>query len=517
MNVRAFLLLVAVLSPCVSILPYGHAFQTPGDFTEPEYAFIAATYPIFTVEKRHASGVYGDPGAPAGSPRRFNSIAASVGTALKIKAQNPAARVFMYWNAVLHYNMYECEEEVQPVWLMRRGAQPQLVYNFSVADFRAWWVSCAVNALRNSSGALDGLFIDAAPKLARLSDNATRAYALFGEMLDEVRRQSPGAFVVFNGDFLEPGGGVLAKSTELLPHADAVYVESMANLATDRADDPARTIAFLSFVAASASAGVSAGKQFFAHGLLDPANAERSFTFGLAVFLLVAPDPSAGWFLANDGYSVGQGVLAPHPAYGLAYGAPHGPFLVNGDVLSRIFDNATVAVDLKGLNATIVMGPPYPPLSTPTPLPTSSMPTPLPTRSAAASPPTPTQTANATAAGGYSVASSELTGGARAGIALGALVAAGAGAALCARRHARAKKGRFGPAFKDAVHPLHTDGAVMVTNSLAAARAAPSRPSHVMVTSSVELGGDIRVSTTLLSSPPIKRLLSSASCVAKIR
>jgi len=452
----AFVLLAALIAPCASILPYGHAFQVPGDFSEAEYAFIAATFPIFTVEKRHASGVYGNPSAPAGSPRRFNSIAASVGTARKIKALNPTARVLLYWNSALHYNMYECEEEVQPGWLMRRGAQPQLVYDYSVADFRAWWVSCAVGALRNSSGALDGVFVDAAPKLARLSVNGAEAFAHFGEMLDEVRRQSPAAFVVFNGNFLEPGGGVLAKSTELLPHADAVYVESMANLATDRADDPARTIAFLNFVAASASAEVPAGKQFFAHGLLDPANAERSFTFGLAVFLLVAPDPSTGWFLANDGYGVGQGVLAPHPAFGLAYGAPLGPFSVNGDVLSRLFDNATVAVDLKGLTATIVMGPPYPPSSTPTPSPTPSV---------AASPSTLTQTANATAAGGYSVASSELTDGARAGIALSGLFAAGMGAAFCMHRHARVRRGAV---FKEGVSTSHADRAVVVANPAAA-------------------------------------------------
>jgi hypothetical protein len=468
-----FLLL---LSPCGSILPYGHAYQTPGDFSEPEYAFIAATYPIFTVEKRHASGVYGTPSAPAGSPRKFNSIAASVGTALKIKALNPAARVFMYWNAVLHYNMYECEEEVQPSWLMSRGSQPQQVYNYAVANFRAWWVSCAVGALRNSSGALDGLFIDAAPKLARLSDNATEAYALFGEMLDEVKRQCPAAFVVFNGNFLEPGGGVLAKSTELLPHADAVYVESMANLATDRADNPARTIAYLNFVAASASAEVPAGKQFFAHGHLDPANAERSFTFGLAVFLLVAPDPSTGWFLANDGYRVGQGVLTPHPAYGLAYGAPLGPFSVNGDVLSRIFDNATVAVDLKWLNATITMGPPYPPSSTPMPSPTLSTLSLSPTPSVTASPsapyppsltPTPSPTPSVTAL-------SALTDGERAGIALGVLLAAasGMGAAFCMRRYAQPKT------LAKGIPAAPTDSAVMVENTLAA-RAALSSPTHL--------------------------------------
>jgi hypothetical protein len=40
--------------------------------------------------------------------------------------------------------------------------------------------------------------------------------------------------------------------------------------------------------AASASAEVPAGKQFFAHGLLDPANAERSFTFCLAVIRMTA-------------------------------------------------------------------------------------------------------------------------------------------------------------------------------------------------------------------------------------
>jgi hypothetical protein len=398
--------------------------------------------------------VYGNPSAPAGSSHQFNSYAASVGTARKIKALNPAARVLLYWNSMLHYNMYECEDEVQPSWLVRRGTQPQLVYNYSVASFRAWWVSCAVDSLRNSSGALDGLFIDAAPKLARLSANATEAYAQFGEMLDEIRRQLPAAFVVFNGNFLEPSGSVLAKSTELLPHADAVYVESMANLATDRADNPARTIAYLSFIAASASAEVPTGKQFFAHGLLDLANAERSFTFGLAVFLLVVPDPSTGWFLSNDGYNVGQGLLVPHPAYGLAYGAPLGPFSVNGVVLSRIFDNATVAVDLNGLNATIVMGPPYLPSSTPTPSPTPSV---------TASPSTPTQTANATAAGGYSVASSELTDGARTGIALGLLFATGMGAAFCT--HAWANRGKRGAVFKEGIHKTHTDDrAVLVKN-----------------------------------------------------
>jgi len=362
-------IILALQSSCaVGILLYGHAYEAPGDFSPAQYAFIAANFPLFTIEKRHAYGVYGVSSAPA--PRRYNSIAASVGTARKIKLLNSTARVLLYWNAALHYNMYECESAVQRSWLIDAGGQPQLLYNYTIADFRAWWVSCAVDALRNSSGALDGVFIDAAPKLSRFQDNpAAIVYAQFARMLDDIRAAVPGAFIVFNGNYNEPSGRVLANATELLPHADAVYAESMAHLDSQTAAArPDLSIAYLKFLAAS-SAAAAVGKHFIAHGPLDPSDAGRSFTFGLALFLLVTPNPSTGWFLANDGYSVNQGLMVPHPEYAFAYGAPRGPFSVNGTVLFRTFDNATVAVDLIKRNATIVMGPPYqlPPSQTASP------------------------------------------------------------------------------------------------------------------------------------------------------
>ena len=80
-----------------ALLAYGHAYQSPGDFTETEYASIAARFPVFTVEKRHASRIYGNASAH-GTPAFYNSIAASVGTARKIKALNASARVLtMDW------------------------------------------------------------------------------------------------------------------------------------------------------------------------------------------------------------------------------------------------------------------------------------------------------------------------------------------------------------------------------------------------------------------------------------
>lgn len=39
-------------------------------------------------------------------------------------------------------------------------------YNYSVPAFREWWVACAVNAITGSDGLLDGLFLDATPKIA---------------------------------------------------------------------------------------------------------------------------------------------------------------------------------------------------------------------------------------------------------------------------------------------------------------------------------------------------------------
>ena len=309
------------------------------------------------MQKRHAFSVYGDPSAPASSPLRFNSIAASVGTARKIKVLNPRARVLMYWNAALHWNFYECETEVQSAWLLPPSHGLTVPsYNYAVADFRAWWVACAVGALRNSSGALDGLFVDAAPKLS-WAGQPPDAFKRWGEMIDAVRAAAPGAFIVYNGDFFSPSGAVVANATTLLGHANAVYAESMASIDTaGAAAAPAATVAYLQYLAGSSAAAAPAGKLLFGHGLLDPADAARSFTFGFAVYLLVAPDPATGWFLANDGYEVGQGLMVPHPEYALPLGAPRGAFSVKGAVLTREFSNATVVVDLVTRNASIIMG-----------------------------------------------------------------------------------------------------------------------------------------------------------------
>ena len=135
----------------ISLRPYGHAYGVrPHDFTPDQYEAIASRFEVFTVEKFHAADVYGNASAPA--PFKTNSYAATVGSARKIKDINGTVKVLMYWNAALHFNFYECEAEVQPSWVMdeKKGKPPY--YNYSVPEFRSWWVRCAIDSVKNSSG-----------------------------------------------------------------------------------------------------------------------------------------------------------------------------------------------------------------------------------------------------------------------------------------------------------------------------------------------------------------------------
>ena len=89
--------------------------------SDEEMQQIGSRFPIFTIEKRHAYRVHRDRRAPRGSPNRWNSIHSFrplVETARRIKAVNLNVRVLMHWNPAVHYNMYQCEDAVNPSWLV---------------------------------------------------------------------------------------------------------------------------------------------------------------------------------------------------------------------------------------------------------------------------------------------------------------------------------------------------------------------------------------------------------------
>lgn len=326
---------------------YGHAYQAPGDFTDEEFKRIASNFPVFTVEKRHAFSIYGDKDAPAGSPHRFNSIKASVETARKIKVVNPDAKVLMYWNSAIHFNMYECEELVNSSWLMPPTFHPgqgQGLYDYSVPEFRQWWIDCAAEAVLNSGGMLDGLFLDALPKV-----NWQHGLPLWNAMVDQLSaRIGEQHFLMYNGFFLPSGGSnpvsrIIAKNQ--LAHAN-LYCESFDRAVSTRDDI---TLGFLNELQAALKNNPS--KILLGHG----PRTQSAFSYVYGCFLMVAPRAGA-YFLANDGYRVDQGLLDDHAEYDLGLGDPVGDFSVDGLVLTRSFEQGSVRVDLASRTAIFNVG-----------------------------------------------------------------------------------------------------------------------------------------------------------------
>eukprot|EP00041_Stephanoeca_diplocostata_P007136 m.98502 g.98502 ORF g.98502 m.98502 type:complete len:398 (-) comp16746_c0_seq1:35-1228(-) len=384
-----------VLFVCITMLPatsglhaYGHAYgPRPYDFNKTQYAAIAAKFEIFTVEKAHAAAVYGN--ASAKPPFSTNSIAATIGTARKIKALNTSVKVLMYWNAALHYNMYECESQVQSGWLYKNPTKPNPpFYNYSIPEFRTWWVQCAVNTIQDAAGALDGLFLDATPKVDRSND-----ISAWGHMVDELRAKLGGdAIIIDNGFFLAPSGAEYAGS-DAWNHTGVCYVESMAQIGralkngNNKLTPPISSydldVKHLQWLAEASAANPH--KVFIGHGHVDvppaqPKSTEMvvpdTFRFGLVKYMLVTSSMEHGYFLANNGgYEIDDGLLdQPMSVYtgqGVGCGEPTEPFIVRravsldsaqpslgSYVLSRKFQHGHVELNLASQTALIDCAPP---------------------------------------------------------------------------------------------------------------------------------------------------------------
>eukprot|EP00040_Diaphanoeca_grandis_P000769 m.16419 g.16419 ORF g.16419 m.16419 type:complete len:376 (+) comp11033_c0_seq1:83-1210(+) len=367
---RYFVLLVAfnfLAETTTALRAYGHAYGVrPHDFTSAQYAAIASRFEVFTVEKDHATDVYGNSTAPHTSPHRTNSIAASVGTARKIKALNASVKVLMYWNSALHYNFYECESEVQPSWIMPgpNPAKSVPFYNYSVPAFRAWWVRCAVDAVQNSNGALDGLFLDATPKV-----DVTDQLDAWGAMVDQLRAAlGANAILIDNGFFLQPSGKKLAGDAAW-EHTSSSYTESMSSVGGE--SNAEKGVQYLLWVAQSAQKFPYPNRTLIGHGGIssnattdvgDNAVLDPTFRFGLAKYLLTTSTVANGWFLANHGYCIDEGLLSqPMSVYsgvGVGCGEPismvervGGP---NSFRLQRMFEHGSIVVDVDTQNASII-------------------------------------------------------------------------------------------------------------------------------------------------------------------
>lgn len=253
----------------------------------------------------------------------------------------------MYWNSAIHFDFYECESEVQPSWLHAMAKKPPY-YNYSVPAFREWWVRCAVDAVTGNAGAIDGLFLDATPKI-----ETQGAIGLWDTMVDELRAKlPPDAIVVNNGFYLSPTGGKDA-GDDAWSHTDTTYVEHMSTIGTS-GNTPGNSVLYLQWLANATAAHPE--RVFYGHGHIDAANPDSmAFRVGLASYLLVTSSVERGFFLANDGnYSIDGGLLVqPAWAYLLGCGEPTAMLTADGSVVSRPFEHGRVELDVAAGTANI--------------------------------------------------------------------------------------------------------------------------------------------------------------------
>jgi len=356
-----------------AVLRYGHAYQEPGDYSQAQFEEIARSFPIHTVEKRHAVGVYGTPGAAA--PFLYNTWKSTVETSKQLKALNSSIKVLLYWNAALHYDMYECEDAVQSEWLMDPSPYTigQGTYNYDNVAFRDWWVQCAIDSITDSNGFIDGIFIDAMPKVdSRLS---AAAPGLLEDMMDAIKTAHPETLIVYNGFFSNAAGTRLLGGENYLQHADAVFVESVSRL-YPRMNTIDASVTYLQSVATAAE--TYSDKLVIGHG------EGSDYLYGLSCFLMISPDPDNNYFLHNEGYDIDLGMMDNHAEYAFSFGLPLGAFTRNGAVLTREFEHYIVTVNLEVQSGSIDPQPTPAPSAAPTAAPTPA-PTPAPSAAPSAS------------------------------------------------------------------------------------------------------------------------------------
>jgi len=370
----AIAIALQLILPVDALNAYGHAFSRPNDFTEAQYRAIASNFTVFTVEKATAAAIYGNGTNP---PFKTNSIAASIGVARKLKAINPRIKVLMYWNSALFFNFYECESEVQNSWLIKNPNPAKTVpfYNYAVPEFRNWWVRCAVQSVKGSNGTLDGLFLDATPRVAEKGHISE-----WGQMVDSIRKQLGEQVILIENGFYLAGGRKELSGLDEWRHSGSLYAESLANYGGEKV--PIATgIKYLQWLSSANAKFPQAGpnKPHFighghVHGHLSGTAAgllqnDTEFQFGLCKYLMVTSSVRYGWFIANNGYGIDQGLLEqPASVYdgddGIGCGEPTAPFKqLNANVLVRAFERGTVRLNFLAETCKIDCGPtpPAPP------------------------------------------------------------------------------------------------------------------------------------------------------------
>jgi dienelactone hydrolase len=333
-----------------------HFGKRTADLTDAEIDFLARTSRFIVLEKGHGAAVHG------------STEAGIADTARRLKARNPAVRVFFYLNAFINWPGYASFVTYRPEWTLRSAAGEVVTHpsgtprpDPSNAEFRAWWSEVVATAVHQ--GHLDGVFADAfpqafAPALARsLGDAKARAViAGLREMMALTKRKlGPEKQILVNG--IRAGNYLELLDWEGI---DGVMIEHFGAFNSSSPQDIKADLDALALAAAKGKFVVVKGWPGFTW--LDANQMQRPYpellqlarqriTFPLACFLVAAQPGS--YFCYSWGYTDRHGALDSYPEFDRPLGPPQADAVWQGLTATREFARATVRVDLATQQAQI--------------------------------------------------------------------------------------------------------------------------------------------------------------------
>jgi hypothetical protein len=333
-----------------------HFGKRSADVTDQEIDFLASHSRLIVLEKSHGARVHG------------STEAGIADTARRITARNPNAKVLYYFNAFINWPGYESFKTYQPQWTLR-SLNGEIVKHGSGtprpdpsnAEFREWWSEVVASA--NRSAPLAGVFIDALPQaispgLAK-QVGAPKARAIVDGLREMIaltkRKLDPDSIVLVNGLRTNEFRQILDWQG-----IDGVMIEHFGAFNTASPED---IMADLDSIALAASKGKFVvvkgwpGFNWLDREMMRRPHAElldlarQRITFPLACFLVGAQTGSH--FCYSWGYTDTDGMLDSYPEFDRRLGSPKDVAQWQGLTATRVFEHASVWVDLSNNDARI--------------------------------------------------------------------------------------------------------------------------------------------------------------------
>ncbi|CDF79633.1 conserved hypothetical protein containing glycos ide hydrolase superfamily domain [Formosa agariphila KMM 3901] len=289
-----------------------------------------------------------------------------------LKEINPDMKVIFYWNAFLDYGMYKAHEVYQenPNWWLRKqdgeldfkskGLQR---YDLSNVEVRNWWTNVAKNEIVD--GSTDGIFMDA---FIQISDpNNINLWGQekydsvqqgLNDLIKETREKlGDNKLIVYNGIRSTPKRNV---GNVFPDYTDVVMIEHFGHFASDSKESMLTDIQEMEKAGKSGKIVVFKAWPGFAwidkDFMVKPYSekikiSEDNITFPLAAFLVGAQEHS--YFIYNWGYKMEMGCLEWYPEFDKPLGKPINDMVVNGYELTRIYEHASIWINLETNEAKI--------------------------------------------------------------------------------------------------------------------------------------------------------------------